>query len=240
MPRYSFIVLGLVGVAVLGATVCSCSSSKGLSSANAASEPTEFVTAADLAASDRALIDQAQGDPRARLIKSEAEFTIQTAHQDSLHRQLAGRAKILGGYVVESSKQRTEVRIPAAELDGLLEEMETWGKVSSRVVKGADVTDSFRDLRLEIDNAAERKTRLLALLAETSDVSEKLKIEAELERVSLEIDRLTAQLAELRHELKFATVTLNTAKPDKDWNPGYVLEGLGVVLKGIRSLLVVR
>jgi hypothetical protein len=239
MPGFRKIVWGTAVVAVAGiAMFAGCASKKALSEAPPPAVPN--LSAADLAESDRMIIEQAQGDPRARLILSKAELTIQTPHQDSLHRQLADRARALEGYVVESTKERTQVRIPAGELEGLLGEMETWGKVSSRTLTGEDQTDSFRDFRQELDNAEVARARLLTLLEETGDVEEKLRIEAEIQRISLEIDRLTSQLAELRHQLKFATVTLNTTKPDKDWKPGYVLEGLGWVFKGVRSLLVAR
>jgi len=194
----------------------------------------------DLATQDRDLLELAEGDPRARLIQSEAELTIEAVHQDSLHLRLVYQAELLGGYVVESTRQRTQVRVPAGDFKALFAEMETWGKVSRRVIKGADLTDSFRDLRMELDNIELRRSRLLQLLGQTDDVEAKLRIEAELERVSIQIDRLTATLAAARHELKFTTVTMETTKPNKDWKPGYVLEGLGLVFKGVRSLLVIR
>ena len=194
----------------------------------------------DLAATDQDLLDLAEADPRARLIESEAELTIEAKHQDSLHRKLVDRTKDLGGYVAESSRQRTQVRVPAAEFDTLLAEMETWGKIARRVIKGDDVTGSFRDLKLQLDNAERRKARLLELLAHTDDVETALRIEADLESVNLKIDMLTARLAGIRHDLKFSTVTLETTKPAKDWKPGYVLEGLSLAFKGVRSLLIVR
>jgi hypothetical protein len=248
MSGYRYASRGILWAALLAGPAClSCSSNQTGRVANeeplppvATSGSSAGTSAEGLAAGDRQLIELAQGDPRARLIQSEASLTIQTEHQDSLHRRLAKRAEALGGYVVEVADQRSQVRIPAAEFNTLLGELETWGKVSQRLITGADVTDAFRDLRLALDNAEARKARLLELLEATADVDEKLRIEAELERVSLEIDRLTARLAESRHGLKFATVTVETEKPDKDWKPGYVLEGLHLAWKGVRSLVLVR
>jgi hypothetical protein len=107
--------------------------------------------------------------------------------------------------------------------------------VSSKSISGLDVTDQFTDLKVRLDNANRTRARYLELLNKAANVTEMVSIERELERLNLDIDRLTGSINKLQHENDYSSITVYAYKGKKPGVVGYVFVGL---YKGVKWLFV--
>lgn len=126
-------------------------------------------------------------------------------------------AKQAGGYLQHSDANSISVRVPAAQFEGLLAQLEKLGEVVDRNVSAADVTEQVLELEIRLDNAKRARERLLAHLEKSEKVEDTIKIEAELARVTLEIERIEGQLRYLRSQVAMSTihVVLNSRVPQR-------------------------
>jgi hypothetical protein len=126
-------------------------------------------------------------------------------------------AKQAGGYLAESDAYSVTVRVPAAKFEPLLAQFEKLGEVVDRNVRASDVTEQMVELDIRLDNARRARERLIAHLEKSEKMEDTLKIEAELARVTLEIERIEGQLRFLRSQVAMSTirVELNSRSPGR-------------------------
>ena len=117
-------------------------------------------------------------------------------------------AQELGGYVQRVQGLVVTLRIPADRYQEAIKRIETLGQVADRRLQAEDKTDEFVDLEARLKNAIAVRGRLAELLARAENVEAALKVELELKRVGEEIERLTAQLENLRNQIALGTITL--------------------------------
>ena len=142
----------------------------------------------------------------------------------------------LGGFVLgaaeEDAKHATAtVRIPDDKRDDARARFAALGKVDEETLHGTDVTDAVRDLRIRLDNARRTRESYVALLARATSVEDTLKVEKELERVTVEIETLAGQLEEMEASVRYATFELIFARPVRPGPVGWVFYGGYVALK---------
>jgi hypothetical protein len=170
-----------------------------------------------------------------RLVTYDARLRLQTPAPDSLGHRVRLVAERYDGYMVEQNPGSTTVRVPAASLELVLNELETLGKVKEKNITGRDVTGQHTDLSLRLDNARQARQRYLALLDRAQSVEELLPVERELERLTLLIETLESNLQRLDHELAYASVTAFYEAKVKPGLLGYI--GLGLY-HGVKWLFV--
>jgi hypothetical protein len=121
-------------------------------------------------------------------------------------------AERFGGYLQEISGSSITVRVPAARFDDAVQMIEQAGEVVERQVRAQDVTEDLLDLGVRLDNAEKLRKRLQDILARTEKVEDALKVEAELARVSAELDQLKGKIRFLESHVAMSTlrVDLNT------------------------------
>ena len=242
VPRFLQVLCGLALCASLTLHL-GCSARQALTSAeDVASADAEVLVSTDAGAVARAKESTPRrpvpGSALDRLVISSAELRLETPSPDSVHRAVMSLSLRLGGYVVSSSEERTTIRIPAADFDAALTELSALGRTLSRKVAGQDVTEAYQDLALRIDNAERARERLLTMLQGASGLDATLRLEKEIRRLTTEIELLRGRLEQLEHELKFATLTVETElEPEPDeGGPGFVVAGVVAVGKGIARL----
>jgi hypothetical protein len=103
---------------------------------------------------------------------------------------------------------RAVLRVPAGRFEEIYARLLTLGDVLEKSVTVQDITDQFTDvdLRLRIAEAARR--RMVELLAKAKGEKEKLSILKEIERLSTQIEYLSAQRETLLKMAQFARITL--------------------------------
>src|SRR4029079_10668203 len=77
-----------------------------------------------------------------------------------------------------------------------------------RNVLAEDVTEEFRDLEVQLKGARAVHDRLTQLLAKARKVEESIAIEKELDRVTLQIDRIEGRMKFLKDRAAYSTITV--------------------------------
>ncbi|MHC5019863.1 MAG: DUF4349 domain-containing protein [Planctomycetota bacterium] len=174
-------------------------------SALAAMDPAAFAASRMVArnatlAVELPVVNDEKGKPDRKATDKAIEQAAKTA---------AAIGKELKGWVVYESQHRVVLRVPAESLDTALEQIGALGEVTDQTVTGSDVTDQHRDNAIRLDNLEKSRQRYLKLLASAEDVKAALAVEKELERVTLEIERLKGQQKSLETSVRFSLVTVS-------------------------------
>lgn len=134
-----------------------------------------------------------------------AGFTLQVKLASAAHGEVKKLAESLGGYLVSSRNNNMKIKIPVEKADEFLNTVKKSGKLRNFHISAEDLTDTITDLNVRLDNLKKFRTRLTELLSKTLRVEEILKIERELNRITTEMERLTAQLQNNRTRVDFVT-----------------------------------
>ncbi|WP_448810738.1 DUF4349 domain-containing protein [Agromyces bauzanensis] len=100
------------------------------------------------------------------------------------------------------------LRIPADELDGVVEDLRGLGTVTSVSMDASDVTQQRQDLDARIEALTASVDRLRELLATATTVTDLIAIESELTTRQAELDSLTQQRDWLVDQVDFSTLTV--------------------------------
>lgn len=122
-------------------------------------------------------------------------------------------AEAAGGYLQESDARGIVVRVPAVQFEPLLASIAQLGEVVDRAVKASDVTEQLLELDIRLDNARRARERLLAHLEKSEKMEDTLRIEAELARVTTEIEQLEGKLRYLRSQVAMSTIRVEFNSP---------------------------
>jgi len=172
---------------------------------------------------------------KSRVVLYDASITLLLKAPDSLNKKLPLLTKKYDGYVMTVGDNLSTIRVPAAKLNDVLQDLAALGKVKARSLSGQDVTDDYTDYTIRLDNAEKARLRYLQLLEKAENVEAAVKVEKELERLTGEIDLLKGKLARFDHLAAFSTVTIHLEKKHKIGLLGYPFVGL---YKGIKWLFV--
>ena len=114
----------------------------------------------------------------------------------------------LGGYVSTRTSRTLIARVPAPKFREALTGLGELGDVLDRSWQAQDVTDEVRDLDIRLRNSLQLRNRLEVLLEEAETIEEALAIESELERVTLEIERIRGQLKSFEDRIAYSTIQI--------------------------------
>ncbi|MCK8501739.1 DUF4349 domain-containing protein [Myxococcus fulvus] len=166
-----------------------------------------------------------------RSIIHRASLTLERDEPESGPAQAVQLAKTHGGYAEHVTTRSAVVRIPAERLDGFLAAVPALGEVERKSVSASDVTDVHRDLKVRLANVTRIRERYLELLQRAVSVEDTLKVEKELERITVEYETLKARLEGLEGEVALSTVNLDFERPVRPGPVGWVFYGLGKAVK---------
>ncbi|MBO0360080.1 DUF4349 domain-containing protein [Hymenobacter sp. BT186] len=171
----------------------------------------------------------------ARRLVYNATVQLRVTRTDSAQAQVRRLVAHEQGYLVQTSEERMQLRVPTERLTAVLAALPRVGKVESQTLSGQDVTDEYTDYQIRLENAQKARQRYLELLARAANVTEAVAVEKELQRLNTETDRLTGHLKRLQHLTDYATLSV-TLRPKVQLGPlGYVSVGL---YKAVRWLFV--
>ena len=162
-------------------------------------------------------------------------------------------AEKYGGFVVstgviddkDNPSGSVVVRVPATRFGDALADLESLGKVDSESVSGQDVTQEFIDLQARLRNYVAQETVLLKLMERAASVTDTIRVQNELQRVQLEVERLRGRITYLEDQTAMSTIELRvfegnlaTEPPgefEKAWERAK--DGLIAVVAGLISSL---
>jgi len=117
-------------------------------------------------------------------------------------------AESRGGYLQRSDATSIAVRVPAAKFDEAVAAIELLGEVIERNIQASDVTEEMFDLEIRLENAQRARERLLAHLENSERIEDTIKIEAELTRLTGEIERMEGRKRFLASQVALSTITV--------------------------------
>lgn len=133
--------------------------------------------------------------------------------------QVRGLASAAGGFVAAENTYAGDyayssitVQVPAAKLDGVIDAISKLGTIESVDVSAQDVTSQTVDLDARIKALQASVDRMTDLLAQASDVSDLMAIEAQLSQRQAELDALKAQRTWLGDQVAMSTLSV-TVQP---------------------------
>ena len=139
-----------------------------------------------------------------------------------------------GGYVqnahIDEDAAHLELQVPANQLASVLDQVAALGKETHRTFHAADVTDSSRDLVVELEAKRAARQRLLELLGEIEDERRVLEIESRLVGMQREIDALESRIRKLENTVVYSRLD---AELERKRTPGPVT----AVFQGVAWLL---
>jgi Domain of unknown function (DUF4349) len=156
-------------------------------------------------------------------------------NSDSVNHRLSDIAKKNNGYTQTLGTTQSIIRVEASNFQQAIKEIATIGTITNKSIKGEDVTESYWDFKIRLDNANKAREAYLVLLKKAENVEAALKVEKELERLNGEIDGLEGKMQKLKHLATYSTITVNLKPKVKPGILGYV--GIGLY-KGIKWLFV--
>jgi hypothetical protein len=146
--------------------------------------------------------------PAGRMLVQRGELHLEVARPDDASKEFLARVQAVGGYLKEQNGTAVTVRLPVARFEEVVAMVRTMGRVVHESRQAEDVTEEFVDLGLRLDNAKRSRDRLLEILAKAERVEDILKVEAELRRLTEEIERMEGRRKFLADQVAMATLTV--------------------------------
>lgn len=163
--------------------------------------------------------------------------SVRLSHPDptSLEEPLRLRAESLGGYVdasyAEEGLLNLTLRIPAERLEAFLDSLAELGRLESRSLSSTDITQSYRDLEVRLQNQRLLVERVRRYLGEAKTIEEILKVESHLAEATSQLESMLAQklawdrdVSLSRVELQVTSTASGQTSAWPDWLRGW--EGL--------------
>jgi hypothetical protein len=120
----------------------------------------------------------------------------------------------LGGFVASTSIDARDgrrgtvvLRVPSARFEEALRQLRDLGKVRHEAISGVDVSQEFVDLQARLRNWQAQEAVLLRLMDRARSVVDTIRVQGELSRVQLEIERLRGRLSYLEDQTDLGTIT---------------------------------
>jgi len=154
---------------------------------------------------------------------------------DETRRTIAEQIRVNNGFIVQETEDFVSARIPAENMDSFLESVRALGKIRNETKAGTDITDRYRDNVIRLDSLKNIRDRYLALLARANDINDILRIEREIERVILEIERLEGTIRQSESIVAYSLITVRYGERAKPGPIGWIFYGL---FRGIKWLFV--
>lgn len=149
-------------------------------------------------------------------------MSAETEDLDGLLESLNAKVTALNGYLEDQDvyngsssatrRHRTvnmTVRIPVAQLDAFLEEVQSISNVVSSSRSTEDVTLTYVDTESRIAALKTEQARLTELLEKAEDLSDLLQIEDRLTEVRYQLERYSSNLRVMDNQIDYATIRLN-------------------------------
>jgi hypothetical protein len=138
----------------------------------------------------------------------QASFQMSVHEVEASIGQIVDLAAGLGGFVQERTGDEVTVRVPAARFEEAVAAIEQVGDVLARHVQASEIGEEYRDLAIRLRNAQAMRDRLEGLLRQAQGVEAALQVERELERVTLEIERLEGRMRFLADRISYSTIAV--------------------------------
>ena len=173
--------------------------------------------------SDDLTTDQSQTSDR-KIIKT-ANMSAETKNFDEFLSIVEGYLSEKGGYIENKEMNNTDfsgrkcyltIRIPEAELDGLMKKIGENATVTYENIRANDVTDSYNDNERQIEVLETEQQRLLELLKKAESLDDILEIESRLTIIRYELSSYEQRIEDYDDSVSYSTLSLNVNEVERE------------------------
>lgn len=164
-------------------------------------------------------------DPSRKMIY-QVSYRIQTLDFDASLSAIDALAVEFGGYTesseifgrsIQSSRSQLRsatlvLRIPADRLNSFFGRVSSIGTITGESLSSQDVTLQYVDIDARLKTLQQQEERILALLAEATDLQAVLEIEQTLSDVRYQIESYTSQMKQLDSQIAYSTVSISLSE----------------------------
>jgi hypothetical protein len=119
-----------------------------------------------------------------------------------------------GGHLGTRRDLGVTVRVPSVHFRETLAKIGELGEITHQSITAEDVSEEYHDAEVRLANMKASQKRLQEFLAKSANMNDMLTLERELERISMDIDRVEGRMRFLREHVAFSTLTISlTARP---------------------------
>ena len=168
--------------------------------------------------------DQSQTTDR-KIIKT-ANMSAETKNFDEFLSIVEGYLSEKGGYIENKETNNNSdfsgrkcyltIRIPEAELDGLMKKIGENATVTYENISANDVTDSYNDSERQIEVLETEQQRLLELLKKAESLDDILEIESRLTKIRYELSSYEQQIEEYDDSVSYSALSLNVSEVERE------------------------
>lgn len=245
-----------VGVALLALVSAGCSNSKQSGGSAAYEAATPQVAKENVAPQQKPGQENAPTPAAVQPVQQQERQLVRTATVDLVSDnvlnaigEVKNRAQGVGGFAGQenSTEQRgsVTVRVPSAELDRVVGDLKSVGKVTRSEVRSEDVTDQLVDTEARIATQKASVERLRVLFERAGTTSEIAQIEGELTKRQSELESMQRRAESLKGKVALATLTVQVSttpiappEPEKAGFVGAFLGGWDAVVEFLRWITV--
>lgn len=170
-----------------------------------------------------------------RLVRYSADIHMDTKQPDSVMLHVASLAKKYGGYMQSMNSGVCSIRVKSEHFTAAVTEISGFGKVTEKNIRSEDVTDAFNDYKVRLENAEKSRQRYMELLQKAQTIEDILRVEKEIDRLTLDIEQLKGKLALLTDQTSYSTISVDVHEKVK---PGVISYAFIGIYKGVKWLFV--
>jgi len=255
MSKKSFLYLGLIVLSALAIAGCASRAKLAPSPMPAAME---IAAEADRGAQEPAAAKSSAvaGLPQERMIVRTVDMELIVHDTAASLESVRALVAEVDGYVASSHSWHEEgvlaarltIRVPAGDLETVLEKLRALGQVESESQSSEEVTDEYVDLQARLKNlelAEQELQELLKTRQETGKTEDILEVYRELTNIRGQIEQIKGRMQYLENMTALATINL-TLTPDAlaqpvvigGWQPqGTVRDAVRTLIKTVQFLV---
>lgn len=160
--------------------------------------------------------------PTDRKIILNASFDVRVKDADDAISKISAAVRAAGGYVQDNRQQGTKVqgrrvnmsvRVPGGQYGAVTDLVRSLGEVSDQREWTEDVTAQFVDLEERIKTKEVHLSQLNKLQAQGGSIKELMELEAEINRVTADLESMKGQMRVLSNRVDFSTIIINLYEP---------------------------
>ncbi|HZN39063.1 MAG TPA: DUF4349 domain-containing protein [Planctomycetota bacterium] len=142
-----------------------------------------------------------------RMLVHRGELRVEVARPEESMTSFRDQVVAWGGHLQSQTDHTLVVRVPVQHFEAAFAWVKQAGRVLFESRQAADVTEEFVDLGIRLDNARKARDRLLEVLQKADKVEDILKVEAELRRLTEEIERMEGRKKFLADQVALSTLS---------------------------------
>ncbi len=134
------------------------------------------------------------------------QVRVEVGKPDEVMATFRAQVAAWGGHLQRQADHTLVVRVPSSRFEEAFQWVRAAGRVLAEARQAEDVTEEFVDLGIRLDTARKARERLLDVLKNAEKVEDILKVEAELRRLTDEIERMEGRRKLLADQVAMSTL----------------------------------